>query len=364
MSSVFDYIKKYDNSFLEKELNEVDSLIFSRFAYIKLDGVISFDEKMVLSDLYKKYISMELNSTDKDTMRLFEKLAGSKRYSSLIVGNYLSSISDSLEKQFGAVTIYLPCDIMYISFRGTDNTLVGIKEDFNMTYMPHVPSQVESVKYLERVLEENECRVILGGHSKGGNMAMYSASFCNPKYRDRIVKIYNNDGPGFFDEILESDGYKDNLSKIYTFVPQTSIIGMLLYRKEKYTVVKSRKSLLMQHDLLSWEIDGDKFVTLKSVNKKCKYIDETMTALLDISKEERKQFFDIFYQILISTGAKTVKELTNSKVKNVREFLDSYKRLTDEEKEVFIKVWKELIKLAKSNITHYLPSIKKEKEKV
>lgn len=193
---------------------------------------------------------------------------------------------------------------------------------------------------------------------------MYSASFCNPKYRDRIVKIYNNDGPGFFDEILESDGYKDNLSKIYTFVPQTSIIGMLLYRKEKYTVVKSRKSLLMQHDLLSWEIDGDKFVTLKSVNKKCKYIDETMTALLDISKEERKQFFDIFYQILISTGAKTVKELTNSKVKNVREFLDSYKRLTDEEKEVFIKVWKELIKLAKSNITHYLPSIKKEKEKV
>lgn len=154
MSSVFDYIKKYDNSFLEKELNEVDSLIFSRFAYIKLDGVISFDEKMVLSDLYKKYISMELNSTDKDTMRLFEKLAGSKRYSSLIVGNYLSSISDSLEKQFGAVTIYLPCDIMYISFRGTDNTLVGIKEDFNMTYMPHVPSQVESVKYLERVLEE------------------------------------------------------------------------------------------------------------------------------------------------------------------------------------------------------------------
>lgn len=361
MSSVFSYIDKYNISFLEKNFTEVDNLIFSKFSYIKFDGLLSFDEKISISDLYKKYVSYEYFPFDKDTMKLFNKLATSNRYSSLIVGNYLSTLSDSEEKQFGAITIYLPNNIIYVSFRGTDNTLIGIKEDFNMTYMSYVPSQIDSVKYLEKVSALNDYKIIVGGHSKGGNMAMYSASFCNQSCRDRIIGIYNNDGPGFFDEVLDSKGYQEILDKVYTFVPQTSIIGMLLNHREKYTVVKSRKSLIMQHDLLSWEIDDDKFVKFSSVNKKSKYIDEVMSELLKISKEEKKQFFEIIYQMLTSTGASTINELSNQKVKNAKEILNSYKKLDDDDKQVFIKIWKEIIKMAKSNIVHYLPKIKKDK---
>ncbi len=353
MPSIFDYIKKYDVSFLEKSFTEIDNIIFSRFSYLKFDNILSFNDKISIKNLYKKYTSMNIK-TDYNTYDLFKVMATSKRFSSLIVGNYYSIIDDSLEKQFSAITIFLPGNLLYISFRGTDNTLIGIKEDFNMTYMINIPSQFESVNYLEKVLSNNSYFAIVGGHSKGGNLAMYSSIFCKKKYQERIIKIYNNDGPGFFNEIVTNPKYEKNLDKIITFVPETSIIGMLLNHKEEFIAVKSRKSLILQHDLFSWEIDDDKLIRVKSVNRKSKYIDDIMTSLLNISIEERKKFFDIIYQILISTGVSSIDDLTKEKIKNVKIFINSYKKLSNGEKEFFIKIWKKIVVVATNNIKTYL----------
>lgn len=360
MATVFDYIDKYKETFLEKEFNEIDNLIFTRFAYIKFDGIIKKDERIYLIDAYKRYILEEAITFDKDSVTLFEKLAYSPRYKDLVIGNYESITCKDLEEQFAAITIYLPDESMYIAFRGTDSSLVGIKEDFNMTYMVHIPSQKDSVKYLMNVSKDNDYKIRVGGHSKGGNLAMYSSVFCDKTCRDKIIGIYNVDGPGFFNEILESNEYKEILNRTYTYVPQTSIIGMLLYHEEECVVVKSNKSLIMQHDVLSWEVNDDKLTRLNSVNKKSKYIDDVMSSLLLLPNEDKKRFFDVFYQILSSTGAKTMKDLSQAKIKSIKDILENYKKLNEEDKKIFIKVWKEIIKTAKTNISNCLP-LKKEK---
>ena len=364
MASILDYIKKNSNNFKEEKFNEIDNVVFSKFVYLKFENILEFEDTISIKELYLEYRNKEHEEMDKDIINFFALLAKSRRYSSLMVGNYSSIVSSVSEKQFGAITIYLPDNLMYISFRGTDNTLIGLKEDFNMTYLSFFSSQRDAVKYLEKVMRRNKCKAIVGGHSKGGNLAMYASLFCKNKFKKRIIKIYNNDGPGFFDEVIESPAYKKSVDKIMTFVPQTSIIGMLLTHKEKYTVIKSRKILIMQHDLLSWEIDGNRLKKIKSVDNKSKYIDSIMSELLKIPKDDRKRFFDILYQILISTGAKTVDELSQKKLKNIKGIIGSYKRLNEEEKTLLINIWKEIIRVAKINAALYLPKLKKEKEKI
>ena len=361
MATVFDYIKKYNVSFIEKEFNEVDNIIFSRFVYVIFDEVLANKEKLSLKDLYKKYKDINPYFHDKKTLKLFEEMSFSNRYKDLFVGNYLSITSNELEKQFAAITIYLPDDSIYISFRGTDSSLVGIKEDFNMSYMSHVPSQIDSVKYLEDVAKNNNYKIRVGGHSKGGNMAMYASIFCKEEYKPRIIEIYNNDGPGFFSEIINTQKYQEIVDKTFSYIPQTSIIGMLLYHKEKVNIVKSNKTFITQHDLLTWEIKDDKLVTLEENDKKSKYIDNIMSEFILLPKEERQEFFEIMYQLITINGATTVRDLSNQKIKSAKEMLAKYKKLNEDEKKLFIKIWKEIIKIAKSNIRNYLPKIKKEK---
>ena len=370
--TIFDYLDKNKYSFIEKEFNEIDNLIFSRLIYLKFEDFLDYDDKITIEEAYKKFLFVDRLDADKDTffdkatIKIFEKMAKSKRFKNIVIGNYFNDINRKLEKQFAAITFYLPNNFIYVSFRGTDDTLVALKEDFNMSYMLEVPSQKESVKYLEKVASENKFNIIVGGHSKGGNLAMYSAIFCKHKYKKRIAAIYNNDGPGFLDEILDSKNYKKVVDKIHTFIPQTSIIGMLLNHREKISVVKSDRILIMQHDPDSWYIDlkNNCFVKLDSISKQCKYIDDIMNDLLLIPVEEKKKFFDIMYQIMTSTGAITVKDFYGKKIQTIKSFLAKYNDLSETDKEFFVKIWKNIIKVAKLNMENYLPKKKiKEKKK-
>ena len=364
--TIFDYLDKNKYTFLEKEFNEIDNLIFSRLIYLKFEDFLDYDSKITIEEAYKKFLFVDRLDADKDTffdkdtIKIFEKMSKSKRFRNIVVGNYLSDVNRNLEKQFAAITFYLPNNSIYVSFRGTDDTLVALKEDFNMSYMMEVPSQKESVRYLEKVSSGNKFDIIVGGHSKGGNLAMYASVFCKHKYKKRIVSIYNNDGPGFFDEILDSKDYKKVVDKIHTFIPQTSIIGMLLNHREKISVVKSDRILIMQHDPDSWYVDlkNNCFVKLDSVSKQCKYIDDIMNDLLLIPVDEKKKFFDILYQIMTSTGARTVKDFSGEKIKTMKAFLAKYKDLSETDKEFFVKIWKNIIKVAKLNIENYLPKRK------
>ena len=207
----------------------------------------------------------------------------------------------------------------YVVFRGTDDTLVGWKENFNMSFMHPVPSQMEAVEYLEYVAEKTKGKILLGGHSKGGNLAVYAAVKASKATQERIAAVYSNDAPGFDTEFIGGEDYKAVRDRIYTFVPQSSVVGMLLEHEESYTVVKSRSAGLLQHNGFSWEVMGGSFVKLDDVDEESKLIDRSIKDwLVQMSSEERAAVIDSIYEAISATNAKTLTDLSQDKIKIVK----------------------------------------------
>ncbi len=360
--TIIEYIKKTDVTFNKLEFNEVDNLAFSKLVYFHFDHLFKDKESITIKEAYKLYLKNPIGNKNKDNIKTLKLMAQSKRYGNLKLFNFVDKRDVALEKQFAAITIGLNDETIFVAFRGTDNTLIGIKEDFNMSYMMKVPSQEEGVRYLNQVLKKNKYNVILGGHSKGGNIAIYAASFCKMRYKHRILAVYNNDGPGFFNKITKSSRYRKMLPKVKTYLPQTSVVGRLLYNDSDHIIVKSKKMLIMQHDMNSWEVKNNLFVRYDHLNKESKYIEKVFKSILTIPEEERAAFFNIFYNLLTSTGAKTIGDLSKQKIKTFRELLANYKKLDEEQKKIFTKVWKEIVSFSKITMNEYLQA-RKEKTK-
>lgn len=367
MSNIIDYIKwRGDLSFNQSEFNEIDNLILARFSYFCLDGAIKENEKITIKQAYentekigipeKKILQIE----DKD---LFPAMAKSKRFGKLYIIEYVNNVDEDEEKQFSAVTILLPDNTMYVAYRGTDNTLVGWKEDFNMCFSSNVPSQLAATQYLEKVSKLNKRKIRVGGHSKGGNLAIYAAVFANDSVKNRIINVYNNDGPGMSSDIIEKQEYKDMVNKIYTYVPQSSIIGRLLYHEEKYKVIESTQTGIMQHDLYSWQLEGKKFTYLEELTKESKVADKVIKGWLNgISPERRQEFVDILYQILITTNAQTLKEFSNNWLKNASICLKAYTTSNEEDKKIISDTLVKLFGITKNNLWDSMQESRKEKK--
>lgn len=345
MANIFDYMDWRDISLEKVEFNEIDSLILSRLSYFPLDGSIKENEEVTLKEAYSKIqrqgtTGRVLQAEDVD---LFPRLANSIRFGNLKLTGFINRIDPIAEKQFSAVTVLLPNDAIYVAYRGTDNTIVGWKEDFNMSFSDLVASQTEAVKYLEMIAKKYpKEKILVGGHSKGGNLAVYAAVFCDSSIQERIVKVYNNDGPGFSDKVVESKEYKKMVKKVHTYIPQTSIIGRLLNHKEETTIIKSTQVGIMQHDLYSWQLIGDKFVKDELTNSS-EFIDKKITNWLrEVSPEQRGEFFDVLFEILNATNAKTLSEISSNWFSSAKAMLTTYKNLDPESKKILIQTFKHL----------------------
>ena len=351
MANIFDYMDWRDISIKKVEFNEVDNLILARLAYFPFDGIVDNSE-ISLEDAYKKYLSQGTvgRILQKEDIDFFPKIAKSKRFGKIKLSNYINNLDLLQEKQFSAITLILPDNTIYISYRGTDDTIVGWKEDFNMSFNPVVPAQIEAKNYLEKIANKYNNPIRIGGHSKGGNLAVYSAAFCSSNIQDRIINIYNNDGPGFHDSIINSPGYKNILNKITTYMPQTSIIGRFLDHQENMVILKSTQTGIMQHDLYSWQLVGKKF-TRDELTNSSEFIDQTITNWLkEVKPEQREKFVDIFFEILNTTEVKTLSEFSNKKFTNAITMLKTYKNIDEESKEIMMKTLNEFLKIAKNNI--------------
>ena len=353
MANIFDYMKWRDISLKKVEFNEVDNLILSRLSYFPFDGVICKDEEVTLKEAYErtKVLGTTGRTLQAEDIDLYPMLAKSTRFGKCKLTNFVNKIEPKSEKQFSAVTVILPDDTIYVSFRGTDNTIIGWKEDFNMSFSEFVPSQESSVEYLENIAKKYDNKLRVGGHSKGGNLAVYASAFCSDETKKQIIEVYNNDGPGFSDKVIESKEYNEILNKVHTYIPQTSIIGRLLEHKEKITIVKSTETGIMQHDLYSWQVLGDKFVRAKQTNSS-DFIDNTITNWLkEVSPKQREEFIDTWFNILNSTNVKTVNELSSKKVRNVATMIRTYSNLSPETKKMMTKTLSTLLRAGKDNIT-------------
>lgn len=361
MANLFDYLDWRDIDLRKTELNEVDNLILARLSYFPLDGLIQKEEKITIKEAYDRFQKQKERGRilQKEDLDLFPRLAQSIRFNNLLISDYVNYLSPEEEKQFSAVTIHLPDQSMYVAYRGTDNTIVGWKEDFNMSFQELVPSQLDSVQYLEQIANlYPEKQIYIGGHSKGGNLAVYAAAFSSFTTKQKVKLVYNNDGPGFHENIIHCQEYQEILPRVHTFLPQSSIIGRLLNHEEKTTILKSTQTGIMQHDLYTWQVMGDHFVEDQFTNSS-EFIDHTITDWLkEVSPEQRGRFIDTLFEILNATQAQTLSEMGAKWFSSAKTMLKTYQKADEESKEIVLKTLSSLFHIAKNNIHIPKPKMK------
>ena len=363
MANVCDYVRwRGDLTLEQSEFNEIDNLILARFSYFPFDKIIRENEIATIKELSRRFSNQDVTKLPilwKDDVELFPLMGNSKRFGGMLVTKYINKIDAEQEKQFSAITVLMPDGTIYVSYRGTDNTIVGWKEDFNMSFKSHIASQISAKQYLEEIAKEYpSSKIIIGGHSKGGNIAVYAATFASKEVKDRIINVYNNDGPGFCEDVIETPEYQEILPRVHTYIPQSSIIGRLMNHKEKYTIVESVQRGIMQHDLYSWQVLGKEFITLKKLTNESEFIDKTIKDWLEnVEPEKREQVIDAVFEILNTTEAQTMKELKANWFANAKTILGTYKNIDSDTKEMVWQTVNELLKVAKNNIFEELPKI-------
>ena len=345
MANINDYLDwRGDLTLDQSPLNEVDKMILSRFSYLPFEK-IQMKEVATIKQIMKEFKSFKQEDYNiAGDKPMVQKLKISKRFKDLKVTDFVHTTDKSAEKQFSAITIHLPDNTIFVSYRGTDSTLVGWKEDFNLSYMQHIPAQLEGKKYLEKVLDKYQKNAYIAGHSKGGNVAVYSAVFCEPKYKSRILDVINHDGPGFDKEIIKSKEYAEIIDRVHTWFPEGTIIGRLLEHREKEYYVASDEKGIMQHDIYSWQIKGIKPVIVKELNEDSNRVDKMVRELLKrTTPEERKEAIDIMYKIVLSgTNAETTRDFGKDKLKHLGGFISSYRGLKPETRKLLKSVTAEI----------------------
>ena len=358
MKNIIDYIKEYGNLTLEEyPFNNVDSLILSQISYIKFENSsIDIESEIhLLSDFENEIDTLCIDTRVPElNEELFLQFIHSLRYEAITISHLQTNFDKNNEKQFCAMTFHLPNQTDYIAFRGTDSTMVGWKEDFNMSFVCPVPAQVLASRYVERLAnEKNEKNIVITGHSKGGNLAVYAAAFCDDGVQKRITSVFNYDGPGFDDRVLRTESYKRICKRIMTFVPQSSVIGMLLGHEEAYTIVHSEQTGMMQHDVYSWDVRRDGFECLERVDNSSRFVDFTLKAwITDLDYKQRESFFDTVYTVMKETNASTLREMGENWFASAVSVLKSIKNLDEATRKAALRTLGLLVKCAGMGISH------------
>lgn len=334
MPNIIDYIEwRGDLSFENSPINEIDDIIFARFSYLPFK-YIELKEIDTIENIALEMKDLDIeNYLWNDDKVFLQKIGNCKRFKDIKVSDYIEIFDEAAEKQFAAITLWIQKNQKYISFRGTDSSLVGWKEDINMGFKKDVPSQKEAVKYLSSMAEKYKDDLIIGGHSKGGNLAVYSAVFCKDSVKNRIERVINADGPGFDKSVILTDNYKKILNKIQTYIPQSSIVGRLLEHEEEYQVVKSIQKGIMQHDIYSWEIEPTKLIRIPTVTNNSEIFNGIVSDWLkNTTPEQRENFINMIYEIIMETQAQRTSDFRVETAKKIGIILNGYINVNPEDK--------------------------------
>ena len=343
MANVLDYLDwRGDVLFSADPFNEVDNVILSQIAYARLDDLIGLDEELSAEEaverLFRRFSREEIianHSIHKSAPILLEKIASSQRFQGLKLAHYCNVIDPGGDAQIAAVTIHLP-DFTYVAYRGTDETLAGWKEDFELSYSFQTKGQKAAVIYLNRVAPEAKGRLYVGGHSKGGNFALYAASFCNPRIRKKIHTVFSNDGPGFRKEITECVGYRNVLGRVKSIIPESTLVSTLFHSDYGSRIVKSNVNGLAQHDVTTWQVLRNHFVEAEDRSVQSYQMDEAVNRWIsELSDEDRRFFTDVTFELLESTGATTLNELAEQGITGALDVLKNARRLPKDKRKEF-----------------------------
>ena len=352
MSTIFDYLDyvAYD-SIYDRPFKELDVLALTELTYLPFDRIVPQGDTTNIEVRLSDAVELVDRTTDfivtDQHLQIVDVLATSKRFKNLKLLNYVDEYDPDVQKQFAAMTYRLTMDVYLVVFRGTDDTLIGWKEDFHMTYMDHVPSQRRAASYLQHVMKEfPKGRFMVAGHSKGGNLAAYACSYLPDQLSEQVDAIFCYDAPGLNKAIIETEGYQRIAHLVHRFVPQGSIVGMMLEVPEPATIVKSRAfGGFAQHDAFTWIVEKDGFVTLDQTSPDSQQTDETLKQWVrETSADEHKKFFDTFFGIFLDAGITSINDLMNLKnFSKIKEIFQNAQDLDPTEREMLERLAKQLI---------------------
>ena len=326
MGNIMDYISwRGDLTFEHSKFNEVDNLILACFSYVNLDGIPAVAEQKGielknLTEEFMKLHTMEELEADKSFIRLAPfmmlEMAETNRFGNSVIRNYVNEIVTEAEQQFAAVEIVLEDGTSYVSFRGTDDTIIGWKEDFNLS-TGVVPAQERAVEYVRRVSENTSGMLRIGGHSKGGNLAIYGAVMCKEAH-EKILEVYSNDGPGFSKEFQELPETEVMMNKIIRIIPEYSIIGTLLEHEKDPVIVASSSKGLLQHDGFSWEVQGPALVRRDSLSRTALRFIAILHKWIDgMDMEQKKVLIEDLFATLQASGYENLSEVQSGGLKSL-----------------------------------------------
>ncbi|MDD4124864.1 MAG: DUF2974 domain-containing protein [Eubacteriales bacterium] len=325
MANLFDYLDwRGDLKLGRSPFCGVDALVLAELSYLdysdmvpspKAGGSISIEEASRL--YFQKHPEKDAKIGAIVPARIVDLLrqaAGCPRYAALELSSFVNVIDTKAEEQFSAICVHTDEKTIYVAFRGTDDTIVGWRENFNMFFKAPVPAQLHAAEYLENVGRSFPGKLIVGGHSKGGNLAIWAAAHCSPDITARITVVYNFDGPGFSVDFKNTDGYNTVKGRIRTIVPECSVVGMFLDHEERYMVVKSARKGIMQHDALSWVVLGTRFDYADGLSSEIKRLNDVLASWINnMDNAHREKFTECFFGLLLSTNAATLTDLVSDK---------------------------------------------------
>lgn len=348
MANLLDYLDwRGDLTLAQSPFNEVDNLILAELSFVDFKEIVPSPgqgDSVPLSTAADAFFARFPDGEKIDMGVLvpgaipgmLRKMADSVRFRDMKLNCFVDWLDVEKAEQFAALTVETGDGLLYLSFRGTDDTLAGWKEDFHMACLPEIPAQKMALQYVKDVARQFPRKKLrLGGHSKGGNLAVYGAVFCPVAIQRRIHAVWSNDGPGFHNDILDLPEHRRVAERITSIVPKSSVVGMMLEHEEDYQVVDSNQVGLMQHDGFSWAVLGTRFVRLRSVTRQGHLNDLTLKEWVHhMPLEQREKFVDGLFTVLSASGAVTLTDLKEESFKAAGAMVKAMKDMEKETRDV------------------------------
>lgn len=374
MNTIITYLSKYgDKDLSEEPFNEIDSLILCQLSYLHYDAFVGSvkDEAspVAVRDIFESEDYEELFLDywfKKDNHKLFEGFVRSKRFGETTLNFFENIISTESEAQFSAITFILPDKSVYVAFRGTDATLIGWKEDLKLAYSKPLRSQELAAGYLIDVSGTFSGPFRVGGHSKGGNLAVYATMNVPYSIRDRVLDVYDHDGPGFRPEILDQGHFEELKDKVHKYIPKSSIVGIILEEQLPYEIVESYSVGALQHNTYTWKCKDSRLVRAKGSNGIRDLSEKTLNEwILSLSKSEVDAFIDTLFDILTAGDAKSIFDIVKNPGETLSFGVSAFKDLSEETKHVLFIIFKRLVGIMNENaLSQFLAETHKIKEKI
>ena len=372
MGNILDYLDwRGDIPFSVDPFNEVDNLLLSELAYVNFPDIPDDGAAVPLSDVSDVYFQkfpleqLEKDSSDLNKALVLKKMTGSVRFGNMKLCRYVNELDKEQSVQFSAITCILDDDTVYVAFRGTDHSFTGWKESLDLSYTNETEGQRMAIDYLSGLSDLKGYPLRVGGHSKGGNYAVYGAAFCSSEVRDRLIAVYSNDGPGFHNDVIMSEEYLRILPKILAIIPEASVIGRLLLNASVPIIVKSTAVGLMQHDAFSWCVLRNRFERT-GISGMGVFLDKSISDWTGhMDDEKRESLIDSIFTLLDQTGKENFRDLKAEKMKTLRTLLSGVNDLPNEKRQELFQMMRQLFvsgrQTAIAEMTQYLENIKAER---